>query len=256
MTNNEFARLLEQRKEKIRKIIGPFRGNKQWYELVKIAEEMEMFNFYNLADGTVEIYYMNSIQSIHGLYKEGEQAIVFPLIIFYTNISYYIMSAKEYATKNVYEILCKEKQKMEQEIREMCMQQFEKCVITPIKCKRMNNFVKRAISQLYHCIDFNGGYSTKVIEKDAEELKEIRKVYETFKVGRKYIYFYDSILKENVKILIDSPDSAYAISILFCDVYITSVLWLKEYDPTEQWCPIVPWKLIIDFRALLSNLYY
>ena len=122
--------------------------------------------------------------------------------------------------------------------------------------KQIKVFIKDAITQLYHCAGPIGEFSTKVVLEDAEKLKNIRAIYESFKIGKKYVYFYDEILKREVKINIDSKEFAYAVMMLYAVAYSETILWLKEYDPSGQWCPLVEWKVIQDFRMLLGDIFF
>ncbi len=189
-----------------------------------------------------------------GYYKIEEQEIVLPLMIFYTNISYNVLQAKPYITKKEYEKLCIEKQKIGEAIRKMCVHEFSKMIVTRGKLKIIAKFLKWSIPQLYHCRGEIGEYSEEFDLQEARSLTKIRTIYKSFKVGTKWVYYHDEILGVDRKIPIDSAETAYAVSMLFCQSYVASIIWLKKYAPSGQWCPLVPWKIIQEFNMEILKL--
>lgn len=129
----------------------------------------------------------------------------------YTGFIYRMMQAKPYVTRNMYEKLYEQKRRLGQTIRIMCTTGYTDSVITRRQCRIFKEFFIKAVNQLHHCVEEIEEYSTEIIPEDSKRLKSIRKIYESFKIERKYVYFYDEILKENIRISIDSPDLCYAI---------------------------------------------
>lgn len=257
MSNEGFLRVLEDVQKSIDKIMGKYQDTKRWKSLNEVMEAIEFFRVRITKDGSLDIYYDNEIFSVVGYFKPEEQKIVAPLMSLYTNISYYVLKAKSHVTKRTYEKLCVEKQKMGVAIREICVQDFTDCVITKEKVKYVKSFLEWAIPQLYHCVEENEErYSERFELEDARKLKKIREVYKSFRVGRKYVYYYDEIISKNKKIPIDSPEVAYAISMLFCESYAVSVNWLNKNAETGYWEFYVPEKIISRFQYLLSIIYH
>lgn len=258
MSNEEFLRVLEEVSKSITTIMLKCHykeHEKRRKSLRKISEAIDFFHFKVTPTGILDVYYDNYILSIGGRYKQEDQRVVLPLMILYTNISYSVLKAKKNVTKQTYEKLCVEKQKIGNAIRQMCVKEFQDCVVTKRNLKNVANFLKWSIPQLYHCIGEIGEYSERVEPKDARKLSKIRATYKSFKVGTKYVYYHDEITEEDRKIPIDSPETAYAVCMLFCECYTTSLIWLKEYDPSGQWCPIVPWNIINKFTGMMCKLF-
>lgn len=257
MSNEEFLRVLDEVQESIDKINGGYKDTKKWKSLNKVLEAIESFELKITRDETWNIYYDNNIFSVMGPFNPKDQKIVAPLMSLYTNITYYTMQAKAHVTKQTYAKLCLEKQKLGLAIREICVQEFQECIITKAKLEKVKLFLEWAVPQLYHCIEENGeGYSERFDLKDARKLTKIREVYKSFRVEGKYVYYHDEILGVNKKILIDSSEVAYAISMLFCESYVVSVTWLNKNAEAGCWEFYIPDKIIARFQYLLSVLYH
>ncbi len=255
MSNEEFLLVLEEVKGKIATIGRRCRGEKQLTAVFKIEDEIDSFQF-QIGQGYVEIYYDNKNIPIVKRYTAKEQGIVFPLMLLYTNVAYYVLQAKSHLTKRIYELICAEKQKLGEAIRKICMQDFEECVITKEKVEKLKAYVNWVIPQLHHCSGEMDEYSERFDLQDSRKLKKVRGVYRSFMVDTKHIYYHDEIMGEDMKILVNSPMTAYVVSMLFCESYITSITWLKKYEPTRQWCLLVPWNIITTFQELITKLYY
>lgn len=256
MSGEEFLRLLEEVKENLRIIEGGYKDTKKWKKLNKITSEVDYFNFRILQDGTIDIYYdSDNMLSMIGYFQLEDQKIVLPLMSFYTNISCKILDAKLYINKKEYERLCVEKQKIGEAVRKMCVREFSEIVVTKEKLKRIKRVLEWSIPQLYHCIGKIGEYSEEFNLQSARKLSKIRSIYQSFKVGTKWVYYYDEILGTNRKIPIDGAETAYAVSMLFCTSYTTSIIWLKKYYPSGQWCPVVPWNILQRFAEEIYELY-
>lgn len=259
MKNEEFLRILEETEQNLFMIAEEFQGHIEGRDshraISKIIGEIDFFHL-ETRNNIWDIYYDNNILGIAGIYRENDQRLVFPLMLFYTNIFYYTLKAKQFVSKSTYERLSTERKKLGKAIREACCFDFEDIVFTKEKYEKIKSFIEFSISRLYHCVEDIGECSIRVVEKDAKKLKKIRDIYQSFRIGDEFIIFYDEILRKNVKILMNSSQGAYAITMLFCKVYVETVLWLKKYYPDGQWCPVVPWDVLQRFRMLLQSMYY
>lgn len=259
MKNEEFLRIVEETKRNLFVMQGDFRGyleKKEKYRAIgKIIDAIEFFHL-EIRDNSWNIYYDNYIVAMAVIYQKNDQRLVFPLMILYTNISYYTLRAKPFVSKNTYERLCGEKKKIGEAIRQICYFDFENVIFNKEKHEKIKKFIEFSIRRLYHCIENIGEYSTEVVEEDAKKLEKIRRIYQSFQIKNEVIVFYDEILGKRVKIATDSPQSAYAVSMLFCRAYVGTVSWLKKQYPSGQWCPVVPWSVLEDFRVMLEKMYH
>lgn len=255
MKQKEFITQLEEVKWKIQMLRFECKDKSVDDTFYKLREALESFKVELLEDGTLRIHYDNSIMGVGGNYKPENQSVVLPLMILYTKFSYSMLRAGEYIPDDIYSKACAQKEILGEAIREICIQDFEECVITSSKVKQFKRFLKWVRPQLYHIAGSINEYSERVVTEDAEKLKDIREIYEDFKIGYRYIYFYDEIAKEKVKIPIESPEAAYAVMIMYARAYNVTMPWLKEYCPTGEWCPLVPWNVLNKFRMLLEDLF-
>ena len=209
-----------------------YEKTKQYRRFSKISETLEYFHVSFLEEkNCLDIDYENSIIPLGGFYPLEEQIVVLPLLLLYTNFSCYTLQSQKYVSEEIYENLCIEKQNLGNAIRKMCICNFKKRIITPTKVQKIKDFLSWAKPQLYHIAGKIGEYSEEIIPKEAEMLKEIREVYESFQIDDNSIDFYDEILKKTIKISIDSSQTGYAIAMLFCEAYTISIPWLKQYSP-------------------------
>lgn len=93
--------------------------------------------------------------------------------------------------------------------------------------------------------------------KKAEELKNIRAIYETISFDGDTIKYFDYIAQVhkcvNEK---NSVEIQYMIMNLYTRAYAESVMWLKKEDPTGQWCPATPWQLLIELKLMIQNYFF
>lgn len=259
MTNEELIKGLEKVERNINQIKGQYEDTKRWRSVYKIQQELEFFHITITENHELDIYYCsNSISGMHIISKINEQIIVYPLMILYASVLYRVRNAKKHCKKRMYSKLLKEKEYLGNIVREVCTQAFEEsnCIITKGYLNVMRKFLNSAVPQLNHYAGEIGEVSTKVVPSEADKLNKIRSIYKSFKVGTKYVYFYDEILDKETKIPIDSTDTAYAIMIFFSEAYTESIMWLKEYDPLGQWCLLVPWKLIQELRYIIERRFF
>ncbi len=259
MTNEELIEELEEVERNIQRINGEYKDTEKWYRVRKIQRELEYFDVTITKNNELNIYYdCSRLFGMHIITRVDEQLIVCPMMTLYTIVSYRIQKAKKYCRKEMYNKLQKERQQLGNIVREVCTQEFAQsdCIITRADLKKLKRFIQCAEPQLYHCVGEIGEVSTEVVPSDADKLQKIREIYQSFKIGTKYVCYYDEIMEEEVKISIDSTDNAYAIMAFLSAVYLETIAWLKEYEPSGQWCPIVPWKLLQELRMIIGEMFF
>lgn len=256
MTYGEFIKELTNIESNIRKINGNWEKTNRWEAVSRIESELSSFRMTVIREDYVYISYENYISSMGGYFQRNDAKLICLLMILYTNVLYYTVKAKGFVNTTMYNDLCKEKARLGKSIYQMCTTGYEDKdgSLSKNQCNVIKKFIDDSIPQLHHCTGPIGEYSIKVIPEDSERLKEIRDIYESFKIKRKYAYFYDEILNENKKVPINSVEFIYAIMMFFSQVYVESIIWLKKYDPTKMWCPITVWKIIKELRELLINI--
>ena len=248
MTNQEFIREVVTVYQNIRNINGKFEETKRWHKVSKLAEELEYFHIESDKRDYFKIHYENSIIGYQGCVSRKDPNIIYPLMLLYTNVAYRMQQLKPYVASNMYQALYKEKARLGKAIRTMCTTEIQSTM--PLQVSLVEKFVQRAIKQLHHCVGKIGEYSEEVYPEDSERLRQIRKIYESFKIGEEYVSFYDEILRRNTRISLNSPSFNYAVMLLFSRVYGKSLLWLWKNYPSGHWCPISPWKVIGEFESI------
>ncbi len=249
MTNQEFIREVVEVSKNIRNINGKFEETKRWHKVSKLSEELEYFHIQSDEKDCFEIYYENNIVGYHGYVSRKYQNIIYPLMLLYTNVVYRMRQLKPYASLDMYKALYNEKTRLGKAIRTMCTNS-ELQNTVPLQVSLVEQFIQRAVKQLHHCVGKIGEYSEELYPEDSEKLRQIRKMYESFKIGEGYVSFYDEILRRNTRIPINSPSFNYAVMLLFSRVYGKTLLWLWKNYPSGQWCPISPWKVIREFESI------
>ena len=124
-------------------------------------------------------------------------------------------------------------------------------------CKEFKNFIKTALGALGHKYDQIGHLTEFYDPEEAEELKNIRTIYETISFDGDTIKYFDYIAQVhkcvNEK---NSVEIQYMIMNLYTRAYAESVMWLKKEDPTGQWCPATPWQLLIELKLMIQNYFF
>ena len=254
MTNQEFIWEIADIRKNIRDMNGGFEESKRWHKVSKLLGELEYFHIESDKKDYFEIYYENRIIGYQGYVSRNDSNIIYPLMLLYTNVVYRMQELKPYVTSEMYKELCKEKVRLGEAIRTICTTELYSK--EPPQVYLVKHFIERAEKQLHHCVGKIGEYSEEVCLEDSERLREIRKIYESFKIGEKYVSFYDEILRRNTRISLNSPSFNYAVMLLFSRVYGKTVQWLWKNYPDGQWCPISPWKVIKEFEALHWKMFH
>lgn len=124
-------------------------------------------------------------------------------------------------------------------------------------CKELKNFIKTALGALGHKYDQIGHLTNFYNPNEAEELKNIRAIYETISFDGDTIKYFDYIAQVhkcvNEK---NSVEIQYMIMNLYTRAYAESVMWLKKEDPTGQWCPATSWQLLIELKLMIQNYFF
>lgn len=124
-------------------------------------------------------------------------------------------------------------------------------------CKEFKNFIKTALGALGHKYDQIGHLTDFYDPEEAEELKNIRAIYETISFDGDTIKYFDYIAQVhkcvNEK---NSVEIQYMIMNLYTRAYAESVMWLKKEDPTGQWCPATSWQLLIELKLMIQNYFF
>ncbi len=255
MTNQEFIREVVDVSKNIRDINGEFEETKRWCKVSKLSEELEYFQIQSNESDYFEIYYENNIIGYQGYVSRKDPNIIYPLMLLYTNVAYRMRQLRPYADSDMYKALYKQKARLGKAIRTMCTNEEIQNTV-PLQVPLVEQFIQRAVKQLHHCVGKIGEYSEEVYPEDSERLKQIRKMYESFKIGEEYVSFYDEILRRNTRISLHSPSFNYAVMLLFSRVYGKSLLWLWKNYPSGHWCPISPWKVIQESEALHWKIFH
>lgn len=227
MNNEEFIQVIESIKLNI--------GNlyEKCYEKCKNKEGVrrigkvfdEFFSFEFKPDGhRIYIFCNSRTLDSTGWYEDSQQSLVCPLMLFYTEVSLRVLETEQYVEKSIYRQLCQEKDTLGKAIYNMCNKEFKQYDMAQNKCKEVKIIIEEA---------------TKTM-KDSK----LRRIYRSFCVGRKYIYFFDTICNQKKKVSINSSFSIYAIMMLFSQVYIET--FLCDDSGTS-----IPWKLFRKFKHVI-----
>lgn len=254
MTNQEFIWKIADIRKNIRDMNGDFKETERWHKVSKLSEELEYFHIESDKKKYFRIHYGNNIMSYHGYVSRNDSNIIYPLMLLYTNVVYRMQVLKTCVTSEMYKELCKEKVRLGTAIRTICTTELYSTELTQVYL--VERFIERAVKQLHHCVGKIGEYSEEVCPEDSEKLRKIRKIYESFRIDKGYVWFYDEILRRNTRISLNSPSFNYAVMILFSRVYGKTIRWLWKNYPSGQWCPISPWKVIQEFEALHWKMFH
>ncbi len=92
--------------------------------------------------------------------------------------------------------------------------------------------------------------------QEADELKDIRAIYETITFEGKTIKYYDYIAKIYKTINIhNTVEIQYMLMNLYAKAYAESVLLLEKEVPSGQWFPATPWQIIMKMRIIIPKYF-
>ena len=198
-------------------------------------------------DGQINIYYDNKRFPFAGTFKERE-IIILAMMILYTDFSYKVLKSEKYVSEAVFDEFMTARIYLAKIVEEICMSIDVKELTSENNLKMLKEFLRRNKQRLYIC-----GKSAK--PERAEGIVGIREVYQNFKIRGEYIYFYDILSETKQKIRIEYGYT-FALTNLYANAYLTTVIWLQEIDPSGQWCFCVPWNVLQDLRMVLENMFH
>lgn len=232
------------------------------------TEEMKL-QFYEGHEKGREKGYENGVElreceaitlGIAGYFKYNEAILVYALLSDYGRIYYRAKKlCKEINKSEITEEFEKHIQRIGKSIREKALsEELEKVKNFNCEkfCDEFQQLITLGIKALYHKNDKIGKITFKINPKEGKELKEIRRIYEQLKFFEDKIVFYDCIMEQYAEVpKNDSRKLQYMACCVFIDIYTSSILWLRKEDPSQQWCPKVPWQLLEAYRMLLDKFF-
>ncbi len=224
----------------------------------EIIEELDSFNISEKAS-MVNIYFSKGPISIGGLFKEDEMLYAFVLMDFYCTLYYKCKKIIRRIRKKEYRIKIDELLfNMGKVIRNQALYNIEsnENFQTEQFYKEFKKFIDITIKALGHIVDNIGHLTTRYEPIEAKELKKVRKIYEKISFGDNTITYTDCITKKRKTIYIrDTIELQYAVMSIYVKVYTESILWLKKYDSSGQWCPLTPWQTILNFKLIIQKYF-
>lgn len=226
----------------------------------RVSEITDVINYFildtNLVDGRIRIICENGLIPMGGFFKEDEMLYALVLMSFYGKFYYKCKKVQKEQYCVVTDRLLFD---VGMELRKQAIYN-----IKPHKKFRTEQFIKEfkelietAVSSLGHKYDQIGHLTKFYNPQEADELKDIRAIYETIAFKGKEIEYYDYITKmyRNVYSYNNTKMLQYVVMNLYVKVFTESVLWLKKEDPSGQWCPATPWQNIIKLEQLISKYF-
>lgn len=246
----ELRNALERLKAELKRLVLK---EKRIFKLIDVIDSFYLEEEHN---GTIKILCERGIITVGGCLKENEMIYAITLMSFWGYLYYEykkISFEKEISDLVDISILYLGRILREQSlygIKPNIEFQTEKFH------KEFKDFIEIAISALGHKYDQIGHLTNFYDPKEAEELKHIRSIYEKISFEDDAIGYFDYIAQVyktvNIK---NTVEIQYMIMNLYVNAYITSVLWLKNDDPTGQWCPATPWQLLIKLKLMIQNYF-
>lgn len=214
----------------------------------------------SLVDGRINIICDNGLIPMGGFYKEDEMLYELILMSFWGKLYYkcrkvVIKVQKEEHCKTIDSLLLD----VGRELRKQAIYNIKpnKKFQTEQFIKEFKKLIETAVNALGHKYDKIGHLTKFYNPQEADELKEIRKIYETiiFK-GEEEIEYYDYLTKTSRKLYIyNAVEMQYVVMNLYAKAFAESVLWLKKEVPSGQWCPTTPWQIITKLEQLIPKYF-
>lgn len=212
----------------------------------------------NVVDGRVRIYCEEGVIPLGGLFKENEMLYALVLMSFFGELYY---KSRKVVTK----------------IKEECCVRIETLLlyvgttlreqviydVKPHKEFRTEQFynefkelIETAINSLGHKYNQIGHLTECYNHQWADELKDIRAIYETITFKGKEIEYYDYITKTyRIFNICNTVELQYMIMNLYVKAYAESVLWLKKEEPSGQWWTTTPWQIITKMKIIIPKYF-
>lgn len=195
---------------------------------------------------------------VAGYFKYNEAILVYALLSNYGKIYYQIANVCE---KNQ---VSDATVKMKKYIKNIGQAISEKALADELEmvknfnceefCEEFEKLIILGTKALHHKNDEIGEITFGFNEEASKELKEIRDLYEQVRFFDNKIVFYNCITERYEEVSkYDSKQLQYMAMCVFIDIYTKTILWLKKEDPSEMWCPKVPWQLLEEYRLLLDK---
>lgn len=225
----------------------------------KIVEVLDFFYISEKKNGMIDIYFTSGSIPIVGLFKEDDMLYAFVLMDFYCTLYYKCKKIIRRIRKKEYRI------KIDELLFNMG-KLIRKQVLYNIKSnenfqgeqfyKEFKKFIDITIKALGHIVDDIGDLTSTYNPVKANKLKNIRNIYEKVRFQDDTITYIDCITKNSQTACIhDTVKFQYAVMSIYVKAYTESILWLKKYDSSGQWCPLTPWQTILNFKMLIETYF-
>jgi len=233
MQLEELKELLKNVADELEDLRGEYEESKRWRKINNLVEEIELFH---INQEEFSVYYDNIIMPMEVRVLDYE--IVCPVMIFYTNFCRRILETKCCVTVEEYELILEQKEQVEKAVYGMCSKEFESTAVTVEKLKKIAGVLR------------NGKMQLKLQQSSNSECVKFQNVmtqYEKFKIGKKYVYYYDAIVGKDEKCEISSTKVTYAVWMSFYNIYIATLQYVFRF-PDAEWEFFVPWNAYMRLR--------
>ena len=223
----------------------------------KVIAEIELFHM-KTKGKKVDVHYRNNISGASILVEQDNIMYLYIIMILYTNVTYRIEKAYRVLNEREAKKMQSIQKEFKNSIRIFCRNSFKTWNYNEDTCLEIYHFLEITKKSLHHKVESIEEKTDIVIPKEAEELADIRSIYESiaFDFANKEICYYDYLSEKERTASLEKADFIYAIANVFSKAYVKSILWLKEQDPSEMWCPLTPWKAVRDLQILLEKIVF
>lgn len=248
----ELIKYIENMREKLIEL------SKADERILEIVEELNSFYVceVNSKKNCINIHFSSGVIPIGGVFDTKEMLYAFVLMDFYCSLYYKCRKIVRRVRKKEFRL---EIDSILLELgmliknQSLCVKPNKKIDIEQFS-KEFEEFVNISIKALGHTVDQIGHLTSTFNEEEAKCLKKVRETYEKICFKGNVITYTDCISKKSKTISnSDAVEVQYMAMNVFVKAYTESILWLKKYDPSGQWCPITPWQTILRFSLLLQE---
>ena len=222
----------------------------------EIVEVLDFFHVSEKKNGMICIYFASGSIPIVRLLKEDDMLYAFVLMDFYCTLYYKCKKVirkirrKEY-TKKIDNLLINMGRTIKKQVLQVKPNENFKAEEF---YKDFENFIDITIKSLGHIVDEIGHLTTRYEPREAKKLQKIREIYKKITFGDNTITYTDCITKKSKTVNVyDTIKLLYIVMCIYLKVYTESILWLKKYDSSEQWCPLTPWQAILKFNLIIQK---
>ena len=237
-----------------RELIKLCREDERVYEIIR---ELDSFDISERAV-KIRIFFSGGLMPIEGIFKEDESFYAFILMDFYCSLYYKCKKVirrirrKEYTTK-IDKLLINMGRTIKKQVLQVKPNENFK---TEDFYEEFKDFIDITIKSLGHIVDEIGHLTTRYEPREAKKLQKIREIYKKITFGDNTITYTDCITKKSKTVNVyDTIKLLYIVMCIYLKVYTESILWLKKYDSSEQWCPLTPWQAILKFNLIIQKYF-